>query len=73
MEYETYGETLAGGSFGSWFKDHLGAIGTAAFIGAQFIPGVDVAVDAGAAADVAATPSFNFIDRESNIKELSRV
>ena len=53
--HESYGETLAGGSFGSWFKDHLGAIGAAALIGAQFIPGVDAVVDAGVGADVAAT------------------
>ena len=55
MDVESYGETLAGGNFGSWFKNHLGEIGTAAFIGAQFIPGVDAVVDAGAAADGVAT------------------
>eukprot|EP01047_Picozoa_sp_COSAG01_P066792 COSAG01_NODE_9289_length_2493_cov_192.326650_3_plen_156_part_00 len=60
---DTYGETLAGGSFfgkvGHWFSDHkgaiVGALGTAAFVGAQFIPGVDAVVDTTAAADVAAT------------------
>ena len=57
---ETYGETLAGGSFwhslgndfkkaGHWMGNHLGEIGVGALVGAQFIPGVDAVVDLGTA------------------------
>ena len=64
--HDSYGETLAGGSFWHslgqdfkkathWMGNHLGEIGGAALIGAQFIPGVDAVVDAGTAADLAAT------------------
>jgi hypothetical protein len=62
---ETYGETLAGGSFWHslgqdfhkathWMGGHLGEVaGAAALIAAQAIPGVDVAVDSAEAAEAA--------------------
>jgi hypothetical protein len=63
LSYESYGQTLAGGNFfknvGHWFSDHKGAIaagaGGLAFLAAQAIPGLDVAVDTAAASDLATT------------------
>jgi hypothetical protein len=63
--HETYGQDLAGGSFwhslgndfktaGHWMGNHLGEVaGVAALGAAQFIPGVDVAVDSAEAAEAA--------------------
>eukprot|EP01047_Picozoa_sp_COSAG01_P082864 COSAG01_NODE_17103_length_1178_cov_1.866543_1_plen_180_part_00 len=63
--HETYGQDLAGGSFwhslgndfktaGHWMGHHLGEVAGGIALGAaQFIPGVDVAVDTAEAAEAA--------------------